>query len=84
MLQTFLLDQENVQKTLTTLLKIQSNLNIKRIDFQQFSLNTPKHGSTLVSYLLRTGRELLILNKKEFNNLNLNTIIVWVYESGSW
>ena len=26
----------------------------------------------------RQGRELLILNKKEFNNLN--TIIVWVYE----
>ena len=32
----------------------------------------------------RQGRELLILSKKEFNNLNLNTIIVWVYESGSW
>ena len=28
----------------------------------------------------RQGRELLILNKKQFNNLNLNTIIVWVYE----
>ena len=32
----------------------------------------------------RQGRELLILNKKEFNNLNLTTIKVWVYESGSW
>ena len=32
----------------------------------------------------RQGRELLLLNKKEFNNLNLNTIKVWVYESGSW
>ena len=36
-----------------------------------------KHSGTFKS---RQGRELLILNKKEFNHLNLNTIIVWVYE----
>ena len=28
----------------------------------------------------RQGRELIILDKKEFYNYNLNTIIVWVYE----